>query len=237
MSKFPPTTAPLAVWSCDTAGNAPTHEPEPGRPEVTALSEPAAEHEPRYGPASLSGRHLTPRIAVHRSRIEEMVTMNDARPVRPRVLARDEGEALWFLGNLVTVKAAAADTGGRVSVVEFLNPPGFAPPLHRHLREDEMFLVLDGAATFHCDGDELPAGPGDFVLLPVGLAHTFRVTSAEPLRTLQITTPGGFEEYAALVGGPATERRLPRAAPVDPAVLAHAGELHGVQILGPPPAH
>jgi mannose-6-phosphate isomerase-like protein (cupin superfamily) len=161
--------------------------------------------------------------------------MTHAEPVRPRILAADEGRALWFLGNLVTVKASSVDTGGRVSVVEFLNPPGFAPPLHRHLREDEMFLVLDGSATFSCDGEEMAAGPGDFVLLPAGLPHTFLVTSTEPLRTLQITTPGGFEDYAALAGEPALERRLPAPGPIDAAALAHAGELYGVEILGPPP--
>jgi len=154
----------------------------------------------------------------------------------PRVLRADEGRALWFLGNLVTVKAAAEDTGGRASVVEFLNPPGFAPPLHRHLHEDEMFLVLEGEARFLCDGQELTAGPGDFVLLPAGLPHTFLVGPGEPLRTLQITTPGGFEDFAAAVGGEAAERRLPDPGPVDPAALAHAAQLHGVEILGPPPA-
>lgn len=154
---------------------------------------------------------------------------------RPRVMSRDEGEALWFLGNLVTVKATGRDTGDRVTVVEFLNPPGFAPPLHRHRQEDEMFLVLDGEATFHCDGEELPVTPGDFVLLPAGLAHSFVVGPGGPLRSLQITTPAGFEQFAALVGAPATERRLPDPEPVDPAALAHAGQLHGVEILGPPP--
>src|SRR3954454_2595210 len=122
----------------------------------------------------------------------------------PRVLRADQGRALWFLGSLVTVKAAAEDTGGRVSVVEFLNPPGFAPPLHRHLHEDEMFLVLEGEARFLCDGEDLAAGPGDFVLLPAGLPHSFLVGSSGPLRTLQITTPGGFEAFAATVGGEAT---------------------------------
>jgi mannose-6-phosphate isomerase-like protein (cupin superfamily) len=162
--------------------------------------------------------------------------MTEPAVVRPRLLTSGDGDALWFLGNLVTVKAASADTRGQVSVVEFLNPPGFAPPMHRHLREDEMFFVLDGTATFHCDGAELHAQPGDFVLLPVGLPHAFLVTSTTPLRALQITTPGGFEEYAALVGAPAAERRLPDPGPVDPAALAHAGELHGVEILGPPPS-
>jgi quercetin dioxygenase-like cupin family protein len=154
---------------------------------------------------------------------------------RPRLLHPDEGDALWFLGNLVTVKATGADTGGRATVVEFLNPPGFAPPLHRHTVEDEMFLLLSGRATFWCDGQELVAGPGDFVLLPAGLAHSFLVAPDEPLHTLQITTPAGFEQFAAAVGGPAVARRLPDPGPVDPAALAHAAQLHGVEILGPPP--
>jgi quercetin dioxygenase-like cupin family protein len=154
---------------------------------------------------------------------------------RTRLLRPDEGDALWFLGSLVTVKATGADTGGRATVVDFLNPPGFAPPVHRHLVEDEMFLVLGGRATFLCDGQRLAAGPGDFVLLPAGLAHTFLVGPDEPLHTLQITTPSGFEEFAAAVGGPAGGRRLPEPGPVDPAALAHAAHLHGLEILGPPP--
>ena len=154
---------------------------------------------------------------------------------RARLLRPDEGRALWFLGNLVTVKADAGDTGGRATVVEFLNPPGFAPPLHRHLREDEMFLILDGEATFTCDDEEFTAGVGDFVLLPAGLPHTFVVAPGAPLRTLQITTPAGFEDFAAAVGEPATERQLPQPGLVNPAALAHAGQLHGVEILGPPP--
>jgi mannose-6-phosphate isomerase-like protein (cupin superfamily) len=154
---------------------------------------------------------------------------------RPRVLRPDEGRALWFLGNLVTVKAASADTGGHASVVEFVNPPGFGPPLHRHQHEDEMFLVLEGTAVFSCGDAEFAAGPGDFVLLPAGLPHTFLVGADGPLRTLQITTPGGFEDFAAAAGGEAAERRLPDPGPVDPAALAHAAALHGVEILGPPP--
>lgn len=153
----------------------------------------------------------------------------------PRVMRPDEGDALWFLGNLVTLKATGADTGGRATVVEFLNPPGFAPPLHRHAVEDEMFLLLAGRATFLCDGRRLDASPGDFVVLPAGLAHSFVVGPGEPLRTLQITTPSGFEEFAASVGGPAHTRRIPDPEPVDPVALAHVGSLHGIEILGPPP--
>lgn len=157
--------------------------------------------------------------------------------VQPYVRRDGEGEALWFLGSLVTVKATGAETQGRLTVVEFVNPPGFAPPLHRHLQEDELFYVLSGTARFHCDGQVLEAGPGDFVLLPATLPHTFVVADGEPLRTLQITTPSGFEQFAAAVGEPAQARRLPDPGPVDPAALGHAATLHAIELLGPPPGH
>jgi len=155
--------------------------------------------------------------------------------VRPLLLRHGEGEAIWFLGNLVTVKAAGAQTRGQLTVVEFLHPPRFAPPLHRHIEEDEMFYVLSGRAEFRCDGQEFVAGRGDFVLLPAGLPHTFLVDEDEPLRTLQITTPSGFEQFAAEVGEPAVERRLPDAAPLDLDALGHAAARHAIELLGPPP--
>ncbi|HKE67034.1 MAG TPA: cupin domain-containing protein [Micromonosporaceae bacterium] len=161
----------------------------------------------------------------------------DSAAVRPYVRHDGDGEALWFLGSLVTIKATGAETKGRVTVVEFVNPPGFAPPLHRHLEEDEMFYVLSGTAEFQCAETTFSAGPGDFVLLPQGLAHTFIVGTDEPLRTLQITTPSGFEEFAAEAGEPAAARTLPAPGPIDPAVVGHAATRHAIELLGPPPGH
>lgn len=161
--------------------------------------------------------------------------MTRIAPVRPYVLGPAEGQAWWFLGNLVTVKASGAQTRGRLTVVEFLNPPGFAPPLHRHLEEDEMFYLLSGTARIQCGGEDLTAGPGDFVLLPVGLPHTFAAGPDEPLHILQITTPSGFDEFVAEVSEPARQRCLPEPAPVDPAGLGHAAARHRVEILGLPP--
>lgn len=155
--------------------------------------------------------------------------------VEPFLLRADEGEALWFLGNLVTLKAGAAQTRGRLTVAQFVNAPGFAPPLHRHLEEDEAFYILDGAAEFRCDGRAFTAGPGDFVLLPFGLPHTFLVEPDAPLRCLQITTPAGFESFAGAVGEPATELRLPDPTSIDPIALGHAAAAHAIEILGPPP--
>jgi hypothetical protein len=43
--------------------------------------------------------------------------MEQGTPVRPYVRRVGEGEALWFLGNLVTVKATGADTRERLTPV------------------------------------------------------------------------------------------------------------------------
>jgi mannose-6-phosphate isomerase-like protein (cupin superfamily) len=163
--------------------------------------------------------------------------MTTPAPAQPYVLRSGEGEALWFLGNLATIKTAGAHTRGALTVVEFLNPPGFAPPVHRHLAEDEAFYVLDGHVQFRCGETSFDAGPGDFVLLPVNRPHTFLVGPDQPLRALQITTPAGFEDFAAEVGRPAAELRLPDPGPIDPVALGHAASRHAVELLGPPPHH
>lgn len=159
----------------------------------------------------------------------------DATTTTPYLLSADEGEALWFLGNLFTLKTVGAQTRGQLTILEFLSPARFAPPLHRHVAEDEMFYVLSGSAEFRCEGQNLTAGSGDFVFLPVGLAHTFLVGPDEPLRALQITTPSGFEGFAAAVGEPAAQRRLPDPGPIDPAALGHAAQQFAIELLGPPP--
>jgi hypothetical protein len=99
-----------------------------------------------------------------------------------------------------------------------------------------MFYILSGTVEFRCGDHILPAGAGDFVLLPRTIPHTFLVGLTEPLHTLQLTTPAGFEDFAAAVGVPARHRRLPEPEPVDPAALGHAAALHDIDILGPPPA-
>ena len=159
-------------------------------------------------------------------------------PIGPQRLSDGEGEALWFLGSFLTVKVGGDRTRGRLTVIDFVNPPGFAPPLHRHENEDEVFYVLEGSATFLCDGLEIAAGVGDLVHLPAGLPHSFIVDTSAPLRVLQITTPGGFEQFAREAGEPARTRTLPTEPP-SPAQLAAMPGLaraFDMEILGPPPA-
>ncbi|MGI8447951.1 MAG: cupin domain-containing protein [Streptosporangiaceae bacterium] len=160
--------------------------------------------------------------------------MQETTLVRPYVQRADEGRALWLLGKLATVKAGGSGTRDRLTVLESVSPPAFARPMHRRPNEDELFYILSGTATYHCHGESFQAGPGDFVFLPAGLAHTFTVGPDKPLRKLQITTPSGFEQFAAAVGEPASERRLPDSGPVDATALDRAAARHAIEILAQP---
>jgi mannose-6-phosphate isomerase-like protein (cupin superfamily) len=124
------------------------------------------------------------------------------------LVKRGEGEALWWLGALAVVKLGAADTGGRLSIVEITEPPGADAPLHVHHREDETFLILDGDATFEVGGHTFTAGPGDVAYGPRGVPHRYTVGD-QGCRMLFILTPGGFEGAISALSTPARSRELP----------------------------
>ena len=113
------------------------------------------------------------------------------------VLAPGQGRVipLGEAGN-VTLKAVSAETGGTLSVYEFVTPPATAgPPLHLHRGWDEAFYVLDGEMTFLIDRRTSKAPAGSFVFVPRGILHTFWNESAAPARQLTVFTPAGIEAY------------------------------------------
>jgi len=166
-------------------------------------------------------------------------TQTAAPPEEPLLtaiaLAPGDGEALWFLGCLVTVKSSAESTGGRVAVLEHLAPRGAGSPLHVHRLEDEWFYVLEGELSFWVGGDVIEAPAGAFVYGPRGVPHTF-VVSSERARFLLVAEPAGFEEMVRAVAMPAAELTIPPAAtePPDMAALAAAAAAAGIEIVGPP---
>lgn len=150
----------------------------------------------------------------------------------PPVLRAGEGEAYWWTGELATIKTTGEQTGGRLALVEILAPEGVEIPLHVHRNEDEGFWVLEGELTFRLAGDEVAAGPGDFVLGPRGVPHTYSVDSG-PARLLFLFAPAGFEGFIRESGVPAAARELPPAE-VRPDLdrLTALAAAYGVEIVG-----
>ena len=153
-----------------------------------------------------------------------------------------EGEALWWIGMLATIKATAEQTGGQYTLVEIHAPEGFASPLHVHHQEDEGFWILEGEMTFYVGDQTIKARPGSFLFGPKDIPHAFTVDSG-PARLLFVLSPAGFEGLIREMGEPARSLSIPPQPeepeePPDEAEmerLAALGARYGGEILGPPP--
>lgn len=107
-------------------------------------------------------------------------------------------QTLEIMGNRLRLHAGAAETGGRLALVEYHAAPGFpGPARHIHPEFDEVFVVLEGSLTLVQRDDTLIAGAGDSVVVPGSVPHTFANLAPIPCRFLVAMTPGGFEDYFA----------------------------------------
>lgn len=118
------------------------------------------------------------------------------------IMGPDEGLVLGAPGGVRDrFLVDSQDWGGHLAVVEhLLAPHAIAAPVHRHTKEDEFSLVLEGRVWFYVDGEEHVAGVGDFVFKPRGEWHTFWNAADAPARMLELISPGGLEEAFKLIG-------------------------------------
>jgi quercetin dioxygenase-like cupin family protein len=115
------------------------------------------------------------------------------------IVGPGQGHRLTARGSVMAFKAVGAQTGGDFSLMERTLPPGgLTPPAHRHTNCSEAFFVLDGTVTFRLDAAEQAGGPGDFLLVPRGSAHTFGNQSAAPARLLVLHAPAADGYFAEL---------------------------------------
>jgi quercetin dioxygenase-like cupin family protein len=122
----------------------------------------------------------------------------DNRRTGDAVLRRgDEGELIEIGPSARGVVKAGADDGiGSVTVIDFelaADSPG--PPPHLHERLTDSFYVLEGTLTVLLGDEEHEALAGSYALIPPGNVHTVSNRTGEPVRFLNVTTPGGLERY------------------------------------------
>jgi mannose-6-phosphate isomerase-like protein (cupin superfamily) len=153
---------------------------------------------------------------------------------RAYVLGPEAGQALWFAGALMVVKAAGEQTEGRFALLDQRVGGGYATPLHVHHDEDEAWYLLDGEVTFYCGDARVRVEAGAWVFAPKGVPHAFRVGEAGA-RMLTFSAPAGFADFVRAAGEPAAGLRLPPPGPLDVERLSAVAARHGIAILGPPP--
>ena len=142
----------------------------------------------------------------------------------PRKLGPKDGKFVDLLAVGVRFLAWTEETGGGCSIVEHPIPPRtLVAPLHKHSREDEYSLVLEGRMGAQLGDDVVYAEAGDFVFKPREQWHTFWNAGDGPCRILEIISPGGFEhmfvEFGAMLAEP----------DVDPARIADLEARYGIE--------
>ena len=126
-----------------------------------------------------------------------------------------------------TIKVAGSDTAGRLLIIEQDNAYPGGPPRHLHQAQEEWFCVVRGSYVVEVDGETYRLGPGDSVLAPRRVPHSWALDGDEPGRLLIAFSPAGsMEEFFAAtadMGG------MP-----SPEVLAPLFVAHGMEVTGPP---
>src|SRR4051794_29698258 len=152
----------------------------------------------------------------------------------PLSASSEEGERVWFVGTLATIRVPGEAVGGRFALLEFLLPRHASPPLHTH-PQDESYFVLDGQLTVQAGEHRFELERGATAVVPIGVAHTFRVDS-DTARVLVLSTPAGIERFVREGGVPADAPTLPPADTPRPSAeeLERIFRAHGQVNVGPP---
>ena len=147
------------------------------------------------------------------------------------VVVPTAGDTVRVMGDLITFKLRARDTGGAFTLFEGEVGPGGFEPVHFHYREDETFYVLEGTVEFLVGDAWRESSAGTVVHIPRGVVHGFRNTSASAVRLLCLNLPGGLHEelFAAM------SQVAPPTTPEDGAALITLARRYGTEILPPPP--
>lgn len=126
-------------------------------------------------------------------------------------LGATEGRRADFPGLANRYLIESSETDGRFGLIEHVIPPrGLAAPMHVHHNEDEYSFVLEGRMGAQIGDATVEAGAGELVFKPRGIWHAFWNAGDEPVRILELISPGEFANYftelsplLAKVGDPA----------------------------------
>ncbi|MFZ0630908.1 MAG: cupin domain-containing protein [Acidobacteriaceae bacterium] len=125
----------------------------------------------------------------------------------------------------ISFKVLPRETAGTLFLIEHTHlRKGGGPPLHVHYAQEEYFYVMDGVFLIQVGDQRIPLHPGDSILGPRNVPHTFTNTSDTPGHLLIAFTPAGqMEDFFRTAEKPGVTEN-------DPALFSS----HGMKLLGPP---
>lgn len=156
--------------------------------------------------------------------------VGNAAPPKPFSVKTGEtrfGERTPFrIVNSNDLKVSSKDTAGNVSVFEYVGKEKVGPPLHVHVKQDEIFYVAEGEYLFQVGDERFTAKAGDTVFGPRKVPHTWVQVSDTGKLVYLVQPSGTMEEFFSELNqlkGPPTEAEIQK-----------IHQAHGMDVLGPP---
>jgi hypothetical protein len=118
-------------------------------------------------------------------------------------------------------------------------PPGGDGGLHLHANEDESMHLLEGELEVTIGDKQFPLASGESYFAPWNIPRRLRNLSPTPVRSLLLTTPGGFDAFISQAGIRLFEGITQRVEPPTPdqmQKLLKLAEEFGIKIIAPPQA-
>lgn len=131
----------------------------------------------------------------------------------------------------LTILATGKETDGRHDMIEAVQPPHSATPLHLHTRYEERMYVLDGELNVWAGDDQLTLRRGGFYTIGLNVPHMIKA-GPEGARAIVVSSPAGFAELLERTATPAhlanSETKL------DTELFVKVSTELGDVVLGPP---
>ena len=94
----------------------------------------------------------------------------------------------------ILFKTSTTETPSLFAIEHTKIMPGWGPPLHIHLAQDEWFYVLEGKVLAQVGDQRVTLKPGDSILGPRNVPHAFVAVGPTPAHMLITFTPAGQME-------------------------------------------
>lgn len=115
--------------------------------------------------------------------------------MEPRIIGPDEGRRVSLFEVAFRYRVESSQTDGALAMLEVVIPPGTLVKPHRHSREDEYTLVLEGTVGVRMGDRETEVGAGSCLVKPRDVPHAMWNASDIAARVAEIVLPGGLEDY------------------------------------------
>lgn len=108
------------------------------------------------------------------------------------------------------IKISAKDTGNNLAIFEYVGHEKGGPPLHVHLKQDEVFYIVEGEYLFQVGDEQHNLKAGDTIFLPRNVPHTFAQLSEQGKMFFLFQPAGKMEDFfranEAMSGPPTPEQ-------------------------------